>query len=95
MVDTKDLKSLLQQELNRLAEIRDELRVQMTLAKADAKAEFDKLEVHWERVQEELQRVATHTKEPVQTISAAAKQLIDELKQGYERVREQLKAAAK
>jgi hypothetical protein len=95
MVDTKDLKGLLQQELNRLAEIRDELRVQLSLAKADAQTEFNKLEVHWERVQEELQRVATHTKEPVQNISAAAKQLIDELKQGYERVREQIKASAK
>jgi predicted nucleic acid-binding Zn-ribbon protein len=91
MTDTKDIKALLQQELNRLAEIRDELRVQLKLAKADAQEEWNKLEVTWERVQEELQRVATHTKEPVQNIGAAARQLLDELKQGYERVRSQVK----
>jgi predicted nucleic acid-binding Zn-ribbon protein len=93
MTDTKDIKALLQQELNRLAEIRDELRVQLKLAKADAQEEWNKLEVTWERVQEELQRVATHTKEPVQNIGAAARQLLDELKQGYERVRAQVKAS--
>jgi hypothetical protein len=91
MTDTKDLKGLFQQELNRLAEIRDELRIQLNLAKADAQQEWDKLEVSWGRVQEELQRVATNTKEPVHNISASARQLLDELKLGYERVREQLK----
>jgi hypothetical protein len=93
MTDTKDIKALLQQELNRIAEIRDELRVQLKLAKADAQEEWNKLEVTWERVQEELQRVANHTKEPVQNMGTAARQLIDELKQGYERVRSQLKAS--
>jgi hypothetical protein len=90
---TRDLKSLLQQELNRLAEIRDELKVQLRLAKADMQGEWNKLEVTWERVQVELQRVASHTKEPVHTMSEAAKQLLDELKQGYERVRSQLKTS--
>ena len=89
----KDLKSLFQHELTRLAEIRDELKVQLQLAKADAHGEWNKLEVTWGRVQEELQRVADHTKEPVHTMSGAAKQLIDELKQGYERVRSQLKTS--
>jgi len=90
---TKDLKSFLQQELTRLAEIRDELKVQLRLAKADAQGEWNKLEVTWERVQVELQRFADHTKEPVHTMSGAAKQLLDELKQGYERVRSQLKTS--
>lgn len=90
---TKDLKTFLQQELTRLAEVRDELKVQLQLAKADLHGEWNKLEVTWERVQEELQRVANHTKEPVHNMGAAAKQLIEELKQGYERVRTQLKAA--
>jgi hypothetical protein len=90
---TKDLKVFLQQEMNRLAEIRDEMRFQLQLARADLQGEWNKLEITWERVQVELQRVANHTKEPVQNIGAAAKQLLDELKQGYERVRSQLKTA--
>lgn len=91
MTDTNDIKALLQQELTRLAAIRDELRVQLKLATADAQKEWNKLEVSWERVQEELTRVAAGSKEPVQKMGAAAQELIDELKQGYERVRAQLK----
>jgi hypothetical protein len=90
---TKELKAFLQQEMNRVAEIRDELKVQLQLAKADLQGEWNKLEITWERVQEELQRVANHTKEPVHNMGSAVKQLLDELKQGYERVRSQLKTA--
>jgi predicted nucleic acid-binding Zn-ribbon protein len=93
MTDTKDLKALLQQELDRLSEVRDELRVQLSLAKADALEEWNKLEVNWGRVEEEIKRVASHTKEPVHNIGAAARQLLDELKQGYDRVRTQLKSS--
>lgn len=91
MTDTNDIKALLQQELTRLAGVRDELRVQLKLATADAQKEWNKLESSWERVQEELTRVAAGSKEPVHKIGAAAQELIDELKQGYDRVRAQLK----
>jgi predicted component of type VI protein secretion system len=88
---TKDLKGFLHQELDRLAEVRDELKVQLQHTMVDARGEWNKLEIKWGRVQEELQNVASHTKEPVHTLSVAARQLLDELKHGYERVRSQLK----
>jgi predicted nucleic acid-binding Zn-ribbon protein len=94
MPDTKDLKAALQHDLDRLASARDELRVQLSLAKAEAVEEWNKLETTWQRVEEEIKRAASHTKAPVHDMGAAARQLIEELKLGYERIRTQLKAQA-
>lgn len=91
MADTKDLKATLQLDLDRLATARDELRVQLQLAKAEAIEEWNKLETTWERVEEEIKRTASHTKAPVHDMGEAARQLIEELKLGYERIRAQLK----
>jgi len=91
MSDTKDIKATFQQELERLAGLRDELRVQLSLAKAEVTQEWNRLEDSWGRVQNELKRVSEHTKEPAHKIGTAAHQLLDELKQGYERIRTQLK----
>jgi predicted nucleic acid-binding Zn-ribbon protein len=91
MGDTKDIKVTLQQEFERLAGLRDELRVKLSLAKAEVTQEWNKLEESWERVQTELKRVSEHTKEPAHKIGSGAQQLIDEIKHGYERIRAQLK----
>jgi predicted nucleic acid-binding Zn-ribbon protein len=91
MSETKNVKAALQEEFDRLRGARDDLRVQLTLAKAEVVQEWNKLEESWGRVQEEFKRVGEHTKEPAQQISSAAHQLIDELKSGYERIRAQLK----
>jgi hypothetical protein len=91
MADTNQVRSALQREIENLAKARDELRVRMHLAKADALDEWKKLETSWQRVQEEIRRTGEHTKEPVKDMGAAAQRLIDELKRGYARFREQLK----
>lgn len=91
MPDTKDLKTVLQHDLDRLAAVRGELKVQVSLAKAEAIEEWNKLETTWQRVEEELKRVASHTKAPVADMGAAARQLMEELRLGYERIRAQLK----
>jgi len=92
MSDTKDLKATLQQELERLTKIRDDVRVQLSLAKAEVADEWDRLEGSWDRIQDELKRVGEHTKEPAQKLGSAASQLLDELKRGYERIRAQIKS---
>jgi predicted nucleic acid-binding Zn-ribbon protein len=91
MGDTKDIKATWQQELERLAGLRDELKVQLNLAKSELEQEWTKLEGGWDRVQDELKRVGEHTKEPAQKLGSAAGELLDELKQGYERILSQLK----
>jgi predicted nucleic acid-binding Zn-ribbon protein len=92
MGETKTVKAALQDEFERLRTVRDDLKVQLSLAKAEVVQEWNKLEEHWGRVQEEVKRVGEHTKEPAGQITQAAHQLVDELKRGYERIRGQLKS---
>lgn len=89
---TKDLKATLQKELDHLAEVRDELRVQLALAKAEAKEEWNRLEGNWDRIQDDIKRIGDQSKEPVQQIGHAATELVEELKRGYARLREQFKS---
>ena len=88
----KDFIKTLQNELGHLAEVRDELRVQLSLAKAELSQEWDKLEGHWLHVQDEVKRLGEQTKPPAQQLGQAAHHLVDELKRGYERIRSQLKS---
>ncbi|MFI5308820.1 MAG: hypothetical protein ACHQ53_15795 [Polyangiales bacterium] len=85
-----DLKGALQRELELLGKARDELKVQMHLAKAEAREEWTRLETTWQRVQGELKRASSHAKEPVKDMGDAARSLVDELKRGYARVKAQL-----
>jgi phage-related minor tail protein len=91
MSDAKELKATLQKEFDHLVVMRDQLKVQLSLAKADATDEWTRLEQSWQRVQEELKRIGEHTKEPAKELGHAAVGLIDELKRGYERIRTELK----
>jgi hypothetical protein len=88
MTGSKDLKGALQDELAALRAAREELRLQAHLAKAEAKAELERLEVTWQRVQEQAQRV--HTQEHVAEIETGVRGLIEELKSGYERIKREL-----
>ncbi|MET0385591.1 MAG: hypothetical protein ABW321_06515 [Polyangiales bacterium] len=92
MSDQKNVKAALQEELDRLVAARDDLKVRLSLAKAEVVQEWGRLEEHWEKVQTELKRVGEHTKEPAQQLGHAAQQLLEELKHGYERIRAQLKS---
>jgi len=88
---SQDLKETVQKELDLLGKARDELKLQLHLAKADAKSEWARLETTWQRVNEQLQLTRNGAEQPLKDISAAAKTLLEELRNGYARVREQLK----
>jgi predicted nucleic acid-binding Zn-ribbon protein len=92
---TKDLKETIRKELAHLAEVRDELRVQLALAKAEAKTEWNRLEGSWERIQGDLksagEQAKDQAKQPAQQISHAALELMQELKRSYEKLRSQIK----
>ena len=70
-----------------LAQQRDELKLQLHLAKAEAKDEWDALEGKWEQAQGKLAQVQTAASESLEDVRAAADLLADELKNGYERIR--------
>lgn len=91
MASTDETRNTVQREIDLLSKARDELRVRLHLAKADALDEWKRLEATWLRAQEEFRRTSEHTKEPVKEMGAAVRHLLDELKSGYTRIREQLK----
>lgn len=93
MAQTKNLKEALEHDLATMAKARDELRLQLKLAKADARDDWRRLEDTWQRVEEEIKRIGDHSKEPVKDMGAAARSLIGELKHGYARVKAQLEQA--
>jgi hypothetical protein len=91
MSKPNDLKATLQRELDLLARTRDELLVQLSLAKAEAKDEWSLLEERWNLVQDELKRTGAQSQG---TIKESVRTLLDDLKSGYERIRTQLKEPA-
>lgn len=83
-----NLKQVLEQDLAALRATRDELRVQLHLAKADAKDEWNRLEKSWERVEHELSVAGEHAKRPLAEMEHAMRDLLSEIKRGYARIRE-------
>lgn len=93
MVDTKEIKESLQREVEALTKARDELKLQLSLAKSEAKDEWARLETSFERLQGEIKRIGIDASEPLKDIGIAAKHLLDELKKGYTRVKSDVKNA--
>jgi hypothetical protein len=91
MPETQDFREGWQRELELLAKVRDELKLQAHLARAEVRDELDRLENTYQRVQEQVQMTRGGTEQPVKELSQAAKSLLEELRNGYARVREQLK----
>lgn len=81
----------LREELKKLEDAvlqqRDELRVKLHLAKADARDEWEELERKWAEVQAKLEQVKKTAGESSEGIEAAARLLGEELLKGYERIR--------
>lgn len=71
----------------KLAQMRDELKVKMHLAKADARKEWEKLEAKWQEFERKGQAVENATEQSRQEIQEALGELSRELKEGYERIR--------
>ncbi len=91
MRPVEETKNAIQNEWASLEKTRDELKLQLHLAKADAKSEWEKLERTFQRVQEQLQMTRNGAEQPVKDVSAALKELVSELRGGYARIREGLK----
>lgn len=91
MVDTKEIKESLQREVEALTRARDELKLQLSLAKSEAKDEWARLETSFERLQGEIKRIGIDAREPLKDISNAARNLLDELKKGYTKVKADVK----
>jgi CBS domain-containing protein len=80
--------------LDALRQIRDELRVQIHLARADALDEWEKAEAKWHRVQSQLSMSETGAKKLAKDATATWRELVREMNDGYSRVRDALRSTS-
>lgn len=85
---TKLLKKDLIALYNMLKLERDELQLQLHLAKAEARDEWHHLEKKWETFHERASVVGEAAAEASKEVSAATGILAEEIKRGYEHIRE-------
>ena len=73
-----------------LKQQRDELRVKLHLAKAEAKDEWARLEKQWEERRPKLEAASQEAGKTAESVGAALSLAVEELKKGYERLRNRL-----
>ncbi len=76
--------------LDTLAQMRDELRVKIHLARLEARSEWERLEPKWWELEGKVEALEKASVETGKGLKAAAELLLEELKKGYDRVRETL-----
>jgi hypothetical protein len=84
-------KRILRDELQRLEQLRDELRVQAHLLKADLKKEFEELEKKYDRLRRDAHPVRRAAEETVEEVTDATRLLFDTVWDGMKRIRKSLK----
>lgn len=73
-----------------LATQRDDLRVRMHLARAEARDQWDALEKQWEHARARLEVIGREAGDAAGDVLSALRLVGEELKNGYERVRQLL-----
>lgn len=81
------MKQDLQAKADDLKQARDELRVEMHLAAAEIRDDWETLEKEWAHFSDKLKRASHETAEASEGVGEALSLLGDELKKGYERIR--------
>ena len=74
-----------------LKQARDELRVDMHLAKAEIRDDWEELERQWEHFRQKMQRVGHEAAEAGEDVGEATSLLGSELKKGYQRIRKSMR----
>ena len=83
-------KGRLEELISKLKQERDELRVQIHLAKAEAKDEWEELEKKWDILENKLTALKRETKDASKDIGAALGVLSEEIANAYKRIRKKL-----
>jgi CBS domain-containing protein len=85
-----EMKDRVQREIEELRGVRDDLKVRIHLAKADAKDLWEKLEKQLHQLEAKGRQLSQATKEPLRDVRDATRLLIDEIREGYRRIRDAL-----
>jgi len=73
-----------------LKQQRDEINLQLHLAKVEVRDEWDKLEPKWEEVKGKMATMSEVARQTSESVTTAAGLLADEIKEGYERIKKSL-----
>lgn len=85
-----DWNAKLTEEVEDLRRIRDELRVQSHLGKAELAERWDKLEKRWQHLEGRLKAIAEGSQESLDEIGEAAGLLVEEIRKGYRHLKDLL-----
>lgn len=85
-----DIREEMENVVRQLEQQRDELRLKLNLAKAEARDEWEKLEKQLEHLRSKLKGAREAAAQSAVDIGAAARLLAEEIRQGYERIRKRL-----
>ena len=80
----------LHEDVEKLRQRRDELRVQLDLGKMDAKDVWHDVEKRWQHLEEKLRILASESKGASGNVAEAARLLIDEIREGFAKVASRL-----
>jgi len=83
-------KGFLGEEMNNLRQLRDELRVQAGLGRAELREFWGDLERRWYQLEGRLKLAREGAREDSQNVREAARLLADELRESYEHLRKRL-----
>jgi CBS domain-containing protein len=78
------------EEIATLRRLRDELRVQIHLGRAEAKERWDALEHRWSDVEAKLRLVRREAGEPLHDVRGALRGLLREIRDGYRHIKDAL-----
>ncbi len=84
------LRDLLKEELDDFRQLRDELRVQAELGRADLRDRFRELEKRWSRLEGRFDGIRKDAKGDAEDVREALRLLARELKEGVEHLRSRL-----
>jgi hypothetical protein len=92
MTDANTLKTKLQRELDALRAMREELDLRDTLARAEGRGSWARLEQQLLLAQEEIDRISEQSEHAFRDIELASRARLKQIKHGYDRIRRELKA---
>jgi hypothetical protein len=79
-----------QEEMDRLRELRDELRVKLQLGRAELRDRFHELEKSWHQLEGRLKVAREGARDDAENVREAARLLARELRDSYEHLRQRL-----
>ena len=85
-----DAKEQITKAAEHLKQQRDQLRVKLHLAKADAKDEWARLEKQWEEMRPKPDAAREEAGKTAESVGTALSLAMEELKRGYDRLRKRL-----